>query len=1304
MLQILTFMRKSLISSICVWMLLIWASPPVANGQTPEETGVTNSRNKKRLFVKPLKFRVKSMKKTLHQLKSTSSSRSKKTQTNLPSNQPKRFQVLSPSKQKTAESLADEKAAKIRLERMKLFRSAIHNLMGNPRVSMMYRLAEEYWEHSRYLRLKAMQEHSVALRKWDEKRRRTRDSKLIPKAPQPNLQMSLTYQLQAITVYKRVLGNFPQFPRASEITFTLGLRLMEMNKRRKKEGSIVLLQLLQRWPQSSWTPEVHLALGDYYFQRNKVNDALQQYRSAARSARRVFLRTKTSLQRKKSARGIHLRALYYLAWCRFNVGDYQFALKRFQRVVALSTRYRKTQESRIILRNEALRDMVLAFSKTKHAAKAYAYFRRTVGAKYAFGATQRLARLYFKQGRFVQAASTYKLLMGLRQNGAKDANGPRVPILQARVIQALARVRNPQHLVPEIQKLTAFFASSHQWFSRWHRKQSVWREALADAEDTVREFSTRFHQSAQKEKSSKKKEKLYSVAMKLYEQYLTTFSRSESAYSLRFFWAELMYRKAMKLRGRRSYLPKQSKLLLARAARQYRKVSERKRGEFRRQSAYSEVLCYELLAGRATGYAKLRTAKCMRGSVRFVRGTKLPKPHPIATTSWDGRLLDAYQRYLKVVKGPQFNEDRLQTYFKTGAIYMCYKDYARSVRIFAAMAKEFPQHELSRRAAFMILYGYEDLKRWAALEDNARLFLKDKILTKKKAFRREMYRMLIRSAFLNVRNEKTEKKLFHVQVAQRWLRYEREFGKQGVWSQKGYKVSSAADNALALAAASYGKAKRLFQAIAARKRLLTLYSRSNLRQRVTHELASNYEQIADYQKSARWFEAYVFGSQDYLRLSPQELLKLEQRSRRARVAKKLSSKQRIALQQKTTNALYKAAAYRRGLGHNRRAIRLYQHFMARYPKDRAIPSMILEIARIHEESKAWTKALNVYAVYLKRYQPKGLERVLRRSSRLYQKHLMKHGLVARFFRPKLGNRKAVALFRRVIQGWTRKQASARIDGKLLEVYTRIAAIYTTTKQPQRRLEHYQFVDTLGAIMLLQRHKAMKGLTLARKAFAEARFALVEQRLPSFAGKKFVGSVRRDRVILRQTLQQMRSLAMDYYEVAYLQSPEWVLASIFRVGNLYHRLALKIGQAPIPGYLKPREKEFYRRELNQFVMQMEERALSTYRLVLQKSAQLGLYNAWVKRCERARDALNRRPGRINPHTIFSVRSLQYWLSEPSMMRVTLNLARWAKPATSPLRRRTPPPRQRPALRSTPRHSAPPPLQRRNVLPVRPRGML
>ena len=152
-------------------------------------------------------------------------------------------------------------------------------------------------------------------------------------------------------------------------------------------------------------------------------------------------------------------------------------------------------------------------------------------------------------------------------------------------------------------------------------------------------------------------------------------------------------------------------------------------------------------------------------------------------------------------------------------------------------------------------------------------------------------------------------------------------------------------------------------------------------------------------------------------------------------------------------------------------------------------------------------------------------------------------------------------------------------------------------------------------------------------------------------------------MLKKIIAGGRLLASDYSEVAGLQYPKWVLAAVFRIGEIYHLFVKKLYAAPTPRNLPKRLWPDYKMALENFAARFEEVALDAYNGVIHKSASLGLYNIWVRRCEAARNSINRKQGNINPLTIFSKRLQRYWLIEPNPVNIKFRI----KSKTSPLKK-------------------------------------
>lgn len=1264
------------IAALGISGLLFFSNPAVSQAQKSDNFGV--GKKTKRQKFKSLRFKFKKKKKTQFKFKRKKTARELRDEKLRAQAKKKVVKKASKSNELSAFDDAKEKEAAFRKKKIELYKKALPGMQTltaedrKLKANMYYQLAEEYWEESKYQRFKAMRAHNKVAEKWDRECRKLDDVKKCPPQPKPNLELSNGYRVQAIGVYKRVLKLFKNYHRAPEVTFILALNLMET--KRHKQGLKAFANLIKKYPKSRYIPDAYMAIADYYFNKNKVNDAMDNYKNAIKTSRARYTNPKTAPDRKISMRGVHLRSTYMLAWGDFNVGEYERALRRFKKVIKLSIRYEKTKESKIILKNEALRDLVLTFSKMDATIDAYRYFKTVMGARYAYVATKKLASRYYRQGNYLRSVATYRLLMGLNPKGEKDKIGPEAPIFQNEIVRSVQRIWVPTKIYKEVLKLTAFLEDDNRWAGKWRGNKKVYSSVGESIEQTLLEFSTKYHQLGQKfekKKKEKRSEMYYDFAVQLYEQYLRYFPKTESAYELRFFWAELLYRKAQKVQGRSKKISKAAKKYYAQAARQYNRVTQirpnGRKGQYLKQSAFAEILCYEALAGRSQAASIRGGGKRLQGLRKDKNGKITWDRIKIKKGSWDARLLLAYERYLKIVKN---KEERLQTFFKTGTIYYSYKYYLKSMDIFLRMAKEFPNHELSRRAAFMILYSYEDLKQWKELEKAARIFIVDKILTRKKAFKTEMYNMLIRSAFIpylrRFNAAEKAKKVPALELGQHFMNYEKEFGVQGPWKKKGFAVSPRADNALAVAGLCYTKNKRILKAIQARERLVKVYPKSKLVPPIIYDLGGHYEQIANYAVAAQWFERYAFKGKDYMKDETSEddkakakKKKKRRRRRRRRKAKKkvkkeTTDKAKTEKLKRLNNAIYKSAAYRRGLGQFDRAIKLYRHFIKRFPKDKESADLFLAIAQLYKESKRDEKALATYNEYLGIYQKEKVAKYLKKAVRLFKSNFSKTGIFTRHIKY-TGKRKKAdpgAAVQKKLGKLTKAEVEEAGKRRLLFVHASIADIFRKQKKATEMEHRYAMVDALGYQMYNYRVKAMHGVSIARTSYAKAKFFLVEHRRKAFAALKFKGKVRADKRILKQIIKGGRELARDYSEVANLQSPEWVLAAVFRMGEIYHLFVKKLYAAPVPTYLSGEDKMKYKMFMENFAARFEEPAIDAYENVLKKSAELGLYNEWVRRCEKAKNELTRKSGRINPYTIFSRRKAAFWLVEPNPLDLDL----------------------------------------------------
>jgi TolA-binding protein len=154
-------------------------------------------------------------------------------------------------------------------------------LQGNTMAEMMLRLADLYFEEGRDLRLDEAGGDHAASEQW---------------------------MARAIKLYKQILDEYPAFSRADDATYYLGLALWDSGQR--EVAAEAFARLVKAGPESEWVPDAYLMLGEHYFESNNAYNALVAYMKAAayRDGPKYPF------------------AMYKLAWCYRNVGDFGKAI------------------------------------------------------------------------------------------------------------------------------------------------------------------------------------------------------------------------------------------------------------------------------------------------------------------------------------------------------------------------------------------------------------------------------------------------------------------------------------------------------------------------------------------------------------------------------------------------------------------------------------------------------------------------------------------------------------------------------------------------------------------------------------------------------------------------------------------------------------------------------------------------------------------------------------------------------------------------------------------------------------------
>jgi tetratricopeptide (TPR) repeat protein len=310
----------------------------------------------------------------------------------------------------------------------------------------------------------------------------------------------------AMDIYRVILRNYKDYRRRDEVLFTMGYNLYETGE--KPEGVKMYWELIKGFPESRFVPDAYLAMGEHYFNANDVFNAKKAYERA--------LKFKTSK--------VYTFALYKLAWCDYNLGDYDRALEKFQQVVveAEAERQRGGDKNKIQLKREALQDMILAFSQVDALDVAKDYYNSTVGTRETKMYMRKLAKTYEKQGKAEMTVKSFRMLLN------EYPDDPEAPRFHNSIVLAYRKMNARDKVKREVNRLIDQYKPGSRWAEINKGNQMAIKKANALVEESLRDLVTAYHKEAQETKYWD----TYNLARGIYAKYLDTFPESEYAYKL----------------------------------------------------------------------------------------------------------------------------------------------------------------------------------------------------------------------------------------------------------------------------------------------------------------------------------------------------------------------------------------------------------------------------------------------------------------------------------------------------------------------------------------------------------------------------------------------------------------------------------------------------------------------------------------------------------------------------------------------------------------------------------------------------
>ncbi|MFH1808450.1 MAG: tetratricopeptide repeat protein [Pseudomonadota bacterium] len=265
---------------------------------------------------------------------------------------------------------------------------------------------------------------------------------------------------------------------------------------------------------------------------------------------------------------------------------------------------------------------------------------------------------------------------------------------------------------------------------------------------------------------------------------------------------------------------------------------------------------------------------------------------------------------------------------------------------------------------------------------------------------------------------------------------------------------------------------------------------------------------------------------------------------------------------RSKDALFNASIYREGLGQFKQALSTREEYLKTYPKADDVATIYLSLAGLHKQMSDEKKASEVYQAWGKKYGKgkdeewdakfKAVDVMARDKKSKKQAEQLEQGLVREYVR--LGKK-----------GWSQfkneTDAQARIRFTLAdEEYEKYKKVKIEYPRDLNKKTIKKFQDTLKA---------------------------------KVAGKDKIKGV--------------------YTEVVKLGRPEWAIASLYRIGDVHLHLVDAIVKTPAPKGLNEEQADLFKEKLREQTFPIEEQGAEAFKLCVDKSKELNLFNQWTQKC-------------------------------------------------------------------------------------------
>lgn len=373
------------------------------------------------------------------------------------------------------------------------------------RPEIMRRLIESLHQKALLTFFNESRSYDEAWDKWDQGGRRGVEPKF-------SMNQSKLWTSKVIQRCQQFITEYPDGRGIDEVTYQLSYAFDQLGQ--SKEAAQYYSRLVQKFPNSRRVADAHYALGEYHFSKLDFQKALTSFTEVTRFTRAP----------------IRPWAEFKIAWCYFNLQQYDRALDKWKLVVNLSKTSSLGKGIKIRLKDESLRDMMLAFVELKQIDAAMSYVTQNASDKQMGDLFNKLSNLLQDKGEYDESVRILKAYISMKPNDFRSAD------LQVQIVDT-ANLKNDKTLLwREIVDLNKNFGAESNW-AKANRQSPEFKAAQDKIHNVSYNYAKKMHFQGQKDKSAYYLEQ----AIKGYKIYLSTYPNRKEATEVRFLLGELQY-------------------------------------------------------------------------------------------------------------------------------------------------------------------------------------------------------------------------------------------------------------------------------------------------------------------------------------------------------------------------------------------------------------------------------------------------------------------------------------------------------------------------------------------------------------------------------------------------------------------------------------------------------------------------------------------------------------------------------------------------------------------------------------------